>query len=293
MPAGIWIRIVESLLFAPTTALNISSYNIIISSCLSVCSPIMDSLIPSRLATSHSHSYQTTDFPDFLNLTTVHRWRYTLFQNRTLSNGSSCFLMFSPYSPSTVLDNGTMVNSTSCYTPILAVQARGILGLLLAILSGFILVFTLHQLRSHGKQLIPSQKHPTAVGRRWQSYWQVALCVCAIISGGTSVDIDRYYVTELPNILNAFFYFLALPLSLALLWEGVRHWVNWRKEVRANELAVENSASMKESRLGINRLLPISFYLFMCLVCLLHKRSRTMLILSEHLHGRTPKLDTG
>lgn len=58
----------------------------------------------------------TLDGKDW-NLTIFENWNYTYYSNGTVSNGSLCFLVFKPFTPF-LLDNGTFLNSTSCYSPI-------------------------------------------------------------------------------------------------------------------------------------------------------------------------------
>ena len=157
------------------------------------------------------------------NRTALNFFNYTLYDNGTLSNGSKCYLVFDRYQPS-ILWNGTFVNGTSCYEPYYSISERGSLGVAFACLFAASIMFTLINLRKHGRLFLPSEKRFRAIGRRWQWYWLTFLAACGIISGITSVDVDRDYLQALAIVLNSFFYYLMMPGLLAAVWEGVRHW---------------------------------------------------------------------
>ncbi|TVY84844.1 Uncharacterized protein LSUE1_G001121 [Lachnellula suecica] len=193
------------------------------------------------------------------NLTTLQHWNYTYYSNGTFSNGSLCFLTFDPYTPH-LLQNGTFLNSTSCYSPIRPLQARSIIGLAFASLFALSLVFSFANLRKHGRLFLPTEKRFRAVGRRWQWYWMVFVAAFAIISGITSVDVDRYYLPELPIVLTNFFWCLMLPTTMAVVWESVRHWGSWqeRQMIDPNPF----SLSQDDRRSKVELYLPLVFYLF-------------------------------
>lgn len=160
---------------------------------------------------------------DHFNRTALDFFNYTLYGNGTLSNGSRCYLVFDQYRP-TLLANGTFLNGTSCYSPIRSIGKRGSLGIAFGTLFALSIIFTLANLRKHGRSFLPREKRWLAVGRRWQWYWVLFVTACGIVSTFTSVDVDRYYLPGLPIILQGFFYYLLLPCLLAAVWETVRHW---------------------------------------------------------------------
>jgi hypothetical protein len=158
------------------------------------------------------------------NRTALTYYNYTLYDNGTLSNNSNCYLTFSKYTPASVLANGTFINGTSCYSPIDGVGARGAIGLTFGALFAVSIVFTLINLRKHGRRFLPHEKRWRVVGRRWTWYWMLFVAACGIISGITGVDVDRDYLQSMAIMLQSFFYYLMLPGTLAIVWESVRHW---------------------------------------------------------------------
>ncbi|PQE26586.1 hypothetical protein CJF30_00001318 [Rutstroemia sp. NJR-2017a BBW] len=195
------------------------------------------------------------------NLTTLRHWNYTYYSNRTFSNGSLCFILFEPYTPH-LLQNGTFLNSTSCWSPIEPMQARSKIGLALGILSLISLMFTLINLRKHGRIILPRQSRFRGVSRRWQWYWMLVVGTCGGISGLTAVDVDRYFLPELPFAMTNFFWFLMLPTTMAVVWESVRHWGSWqeRQMIDPNE----NQFALREDdrRSKVELLIPVVFYFF-------------------------------
>lgn len=157
------------------------------------------------------------------NRTALGAFNYTLYSNGTLSNGSNCWLAFDIFQPR-MNPNGTFLNATSCYTPIVDLQDRGKVGIAFAAMFAASIVFTLLNLRKHGRTYLPPEKRWKAVSRRWVWYWLLVVAVCGIISGFMSVDVDRDYLQSLPLILQSLFYYLMLPSVMAAVWEGVRHW---------------------------------------------------------------------
>jgi len=158
------------------------------------------------------------------NRTVLNHWNYTLYSNGTLSNGSNCWLTFDEYKPSMLL-NGTFLNATSCYSPIEAIRGHGIMGLIIGAFSGISIIFTLRNLRKHGRLYLADQKRWSVVGRRWQWYWVLFISACLTVSAINGVDVDRDYLQSTPIILQSFFYYLMLPGILACVWESVRHWL--------------------------------------------------------------------
>ncbi|KAH9904323.1 hypothetical protein F4778DRAFT_59248 [Xylariomycetidae sp. FL2044] len=162
------------------------------------------------------------------NLTTLNFWNYTLYPgNNTISNGSWCFLTDPPYTPKLLLNNGTFVNSTWCYLATGPTGPRGHAGIGIAVAFALSLIFVLVNLTKHGKLHLPAGKRFYPIGRRWQWYWGIFVCVAGIIGLFTNLDVERYRVLELPIILNVFFWFLMQMGTMALVWEAVRHWGSW------------------------------------------------------------------
>ncbi|KAJ5054837.1 uncharacterized protein L3040_001100 [Drepanopeziza brunnea f. sp. 'multigermtubi'] len=162
------------------------------------------------------------------DLTTLQHWNYTYYSNQTFSNGSLCCLVFEPYTPH-LLHNGTFLNSTTCYSAVRPMEARAKTGLLFACLFALSIVFTLNNLRKHGRLFLPMEKRFRAVGRRWQWYWMLFVAGCALVSCIANVDVDRYYLPELPIVLSSLFWFLMLPTTMCMVWESVRHWGSWQE----------------------------------------------------------------
>lgn len=202
------------------------------------------------------------------NLTTLKDWNYTYYSNGTFSNGSLCFILFKPYTPH-LLQNGTFLNSTSCYSPIESMGARSIIGLALGILFLVSIMFTLVNLRKHGRTSMSPRKRFRAVSRRWQWYWMLIIGTCGGISGISTVDVDRYFLPELPFALTNFFWFLMLPATMAAVWESVRHWGSWQERQMLD--IPENRRALREDdrRTKIELVIPLVFYFFFWLNFLL------------------------
>ncbi|KAH7401492.1 hypothetical protein BKA66DRAFT_450728 [Pyrenochaeta sp. MPI-SDFR-AT-0127] len=193
------------------------------------------------------------------NLTALEEFGYTLYSNRTLSNGTQCYLVFDSFKPS-MLNNGTWVNETTCYIPYYSIQTRGMLSIAFGSLFGVILILTLINLRKHGKLYLREDKRFRVVGRRWQWYWMLFVAACGMISTLTGVDIDRYYLQDLPIILQSFFFMLMIPGALAMVWEGTRHWGSWqeRQVYDADPFLLPQD----DCRARTEFWLPLVFYLF-------------------------------
>ncbi|KAK1579247.1 uncharacterized protein LY79DRAFT_347946 [Colletotrichum navitas] len=161
------------------------------------------------------------------NRTVLSFWNYTLYTNGTLSNGSNCYVVESPYTPVGLLPNGSFVNSTWCYDPINPIGPRAGVGVGFGVVYGLALVFVLACLTKHGRSHLPASKRFYPVGRRWQWYYAILVCVAAFISLFTNIDVDRFYVVGLPIVINSFFWYLLQQFTMALVWEAVRHWGSW------------------------------------------------------------------
>ena len=157
------------------------------------------------------------------NRTALDFFNYTLYSNGTLSNSSNCYLTFDVYQPS-MTTNGTFINGTSCYDPYYGISQRGSTGIGFACLFTATIMFTLINLRKHGRLFLPSEKRFRAIGRRWQWYWMLFVAACGMISDITGIDVDRDYLQSTAIVLQSFFYYLMIPGILATVWEAVRHW---------------------------------------------------------------------
>lgn len=197
------------------------------------------------------------------NITTLNHWNYTYYSNGTISNGSLCFLTFAPYTPH-LLMNGTFLNSSSCYSPIDPIGVRSGTGLGFACFFGLSLLLVLVNLRKHGRLFLPAEKRFKPIGRRWQWYWMLFVAACGIISGITGADVDRYYLPELPLVLENFFWFLMLPSTMAIVWESCRHWGSWqeRQMIDPNPFMLPQD----DRRAKFEFLIPLVFYAFAFLV---------------------------
>ena len=158
-----------------------------------------------------------------LNQTLLQYFNYTTYSNGTISNGSSCNLLFDDYVP-TLYPNGTWVNGTSCYFPYYPLEKRGSLGIAFASFFSATIMFTLVNLAKHGRLYLPQEKRFRAIGRRWQWYWMLFIAGCGILSSISAIDVDRDYLQNTAIILENFFFYLMVPGTLACVWEGVRHW---------------------------------------------------------------------
>ncbi|PSN62876.1 hypothetical protein BS50DRAFT_577760 [Corynespora cassiicola Philippines] len=193
------------------------------------------------------------------NLTALNEYNYTLYSNNTISNNSRCYLIFDNFKPF-MRDNGSWVNATTCYIPYYRIGGRGAASVALGTVFGLSIMFTLVNLRKHGRQFLREDKRFRIVGRRWQWYWMLFVAGCAMVSTLTGVDVDRYYIQQLPIILQSFFYTLMVPGALAMVWEGVRHWGSWQERLIVDEDPYVLPQDDKRSK--VEFWLPLIFYLF-------------------------------
>ncbi|RFU32268.1 hypothetical protein B7463_g4083, partial [Scytalidium lignicola] len=193
------------------------------------------------------------------NLTTLQHWNYTYYSNGTFSNGSRCLLIFEPYTP-VLLQNGTFLNSTTCYSAIEPIKTRGAIGIFFASFFAASIMFTFINLRKHGRMFLPQEKRFHAIGRRWQWYWMLATAAFGMISGISGIDVDRYYLPELPIVLANFFWVLMLPTTMAVVWESVRHWGSWQERQMVDPDPFILRQDDKRSK--VEFYLPLIFYLF-------------------------------
>ncbi|KAH7015031.1 hypothetical protein EDB80DRAFT_323429 [Ilyonectria destructans] len=192
------------------------------------------------------------------NLTALKHWNYTYYANNTVSNNSKCYLTFAPYQADYVFGNGSFTNATKCYTAVKNIGVRGNVGIGFACFFGLMLMLLLTVLAKHGKMYLPRERRFYPIGRRWQWYWGIFVCAAALISLFTNVDVDRYYLTELPMTLTVFFWFLMCMGTTAQTWEAVRHWGSWqeRQFVDPNPFIY----SEDDRRAKIEFWLPLWFY---------------------------------
>ncbi|KAK1994753.1 hypothetical protein LX36DRAFT_192020 [Colletotrichum falcatum] len=197
------------------------------------------------------------------NRTVLTFWNYTLYTNGTLSNGSNCYVVEPPYTPVGLLPNGSFVNSTWCYDPINPIGPRAAVGLAFGVVYGLALMLVLAGLAKHGPSHLPTSKRFYPVGRRWQWYYAVLVCVAAFISLFTNIDVDRFYVVGLPIVINSFFWYLLQQFTMALVWEAVRHWGSWseRQAVDPDPFSLRDG----DRRSKVEFWAPLWFYLWLWL----------------------------
>ena len=193
------------------------------------------------------------------NLTALKHWNYTIYSNNTISNNSKCYLIFDNFKPH-MFANGSWVNATTCYIPYYSIGSRGKASIAFATLFTISIMFTLVNLRKHGKLYLREDKRFRVVGRRWQWYWMLFVAGCAMVSTLTGIDVDRYYLQNLPIILQSFFFVLMFPGALAMVWEATRHWGSWqeRQIVDADPYGLPQD----DRRSKTEFYLPLIFYLF-------------------------------
>ncbi|KAK1635856.1 hypothetical protein BDP81DRAFT_395397 [Colletotrichum phormii] len=197
------------------------------------------------------------------NLTVLRFWNYTLYTNGTVSNGSNCYVTEQPYTPVYLLPNGTFQNSTWCYDPINPIGKRAGVGVGFGIVYAFALMFVLANLNRHGRHYLPTTKRFYPIGRRWQWYYAILVCVAAFISLFTNIDVDRFYVIGLPIIINSFFWYLMQMFTIALVWEAVRHWGSWseRQAIDPDPFSLREG----DRRSKLEFWMPLWFYLWLWL----------------------------
>ncbi|KAJ4348236.1 uncharacterized protein N0V89_009608 [Didymosphaeria variabile] len=193
------------------------------------------------------------------NIRALSTHHYSFYTNNTISNGSECYLVFDAFKPR-MLDNGTWLHATTCYIPYYGISSRGATSIALGVLFGLSIMFTLMNLKKHGAQHLREDKRFRLVGRRWQWYWMLFVSASATISLFTGVDVDRYYLQQMPIMLQCFFFTLMVPAGLASVWEGTRHWGSWeeRQVVDADPYGL----SQIDRRAKIEFYTPLIFYLF-------------------------------
>jgi hypothetical protein len=202
-----------------------------------------------------------------LNLDTLQAYNYKLYENRTLSNDSWCVLAFEPWAPTYLFPNGTFQNVTWCYRPLNPIGPRGKTSIGLAVAFSICLLLAMVNLRKHGRLYLQPQQRFRPIGRRWQWYWSFFVCVAALISLFTNVDVDRYYIMELPIVLTSFFWFLMQQGTMAMVWEAARHWASWneRKLIDPDPFMLRED----DRRAKFEFWMPLWFYLWLWMVSFL------------------------
>ncbi|KAF4980371.1 hypothetical protein FZEAL_3601 [Fusarium zealandicum] len=198
------------------------------------------------------------------NLTTLKHFNYTAYNNETISNGSRCYMTKVPLQPAALLyDNGTFINNTKCYSALNPIGTRGHVGIGFAVAFGLALVLNLTVLAKHGKIYLSREKRFYPVGRRWQWYWALFISGAALISLFINIDVDRYYLQELPITITVFFWYIMCMGVLALTWEAVRHWGSWqeRQYIDPNPFMLSEG----DRRAKVEFWLPLWFYLWVWL----------------------------
>ncbi|KAK3367768.1 hypothetical protein B0H63DRAFT_498041 [Podospora didyma] len=194
-----------------------------------------------------------------LNKTVLQDWNYSFYSNNTLSNNSFCVLAFKPWNPDYIFPNGSWVNETWCYKPVNSIGVRAGVGLGFGIVFGLLFIPVLMNLQNHGKLHLPAESRFRPIGRRWQWYWAILTITAALISLFTNIDVDRYFLPELPLILTCFFWFIMQMCAIATVWEAVRHWGSWmeRQFVDPNPFVLK----LDDRRANIEFWVPLFFYL--------------------------------
>lgn len=206
------------------------------------------------------------------NSTALELNNYTFYPgNNTLSNNSNCYLVFAPYTPVLVRANGSFVNATTCYSSILPMGTRGYAGVGFGVVYGLAIVLSLVALAKHGALYLATTQRFYPIGRRWQWYWACFVCACALVSLFTNIDIERYYLQDLPIILAVFFWYLMVMGTMALVWESVRHWGSWleRQYIDPNPFIYR----MDDRRAKIEFWMPLWFYFWVWMVSTKHHSS--------------------
>ncbi|SZE99628.1 unnamed protein product [Blumeria hordei] len=196
------------------------------------------------------------------NLSMLNQMNYTLYSNHTLSNESRCILIFETKIPE-LLPNGTFINGISCYSPFRPIRARAKIGLVFACFFAFSIIYTIVNLRKLAKRSSPSHQKSDVLGARFQWYWALIATSCALTSSIADVDVDRYYLPELPLVLSSIFWHLTVLASICIIWESIRHWGSVLK--KRTEDANYSSFDTSPRKYHIEVLFPVLFYFPICL----------------------------
>jgi hypothetical protein len=175
-----------------------------------------------RAATAYEPGANATDVivnEVHFNRTTLDLYKYTLYSNGTLSNGTDCYLAFREFQPR-MDENGTFVNGISCYAPIHGIGQHASIGMAFTAFFALSLFLTSLNLRKHGRKYLPGR----TTGRQLKWLWLLFVAACGLISCIMTVDVDRSHIQGTSLILQSVFYTLMAPGLMAAVWEAVRHW---------------------------------------------------------------------
>ena len=174
-------------------------------------------------------TYVSYDGTSLFNNSLLNQFNYTIYPNGTLSNTTKCVLVFGRYRP-TMLSNGTILNGTSCDSPIEPIAVRGGLGIAFAVIFAALILWIVVNMRKHGASHATDPFDGGArlrfrlVERRWMWYWALITAITACVSGFMAIDVDREYITGSSIVLQSVFFWVTLPTCLAAVWEMTRHW---------------------------------------------------------------------
>jgi hypothetical protein len=189
------------------------------------------------------------------NRTTLDLYKYTLYSNGTLSNGTDCYLAFQEFQPR-MDENGTFVNGISCYAPIHGIGRHASIGMAFTAFFAVSMFLTMFNLRKHGRKYLPGR----TTGRRLKWLWLLFVAACGLISCIMTVDVDRSHIQGTSLILQSVFYTLMTPGLMAAVWEAVRHWASWQERQILDRDPY--AFTKRSSRRRQESLLPILFYAF-------------------------------
>ncbi len=154
-------------------------------------------------------------------------WNYTVDYNTgTIGNGSNCVIAFHPYVDTTwvYIENGTILNGTSCDSTILPVAARAGVSIAFAVVVIMIIPVTIVSLKKHGATYMPRTKRISILGRRWQYYWVMISIVLTAVAGFFGIDVDRDYMQGVALAVFGIFWAASGCAITAAVWELIRNW---------------------------------------------------------------------
>ncbi|KAF7171908.1 hypothetical protein CNMCM6106_006250 [Aspergillus hiratsukae] len=211
-----------------------------------------------RAATPYEPGANATDVivnEVHFNRTTLDLYKYTLYSNGTLSNGTDCYLAFQEFQPR-MEENGTFVNGISCYAPIHGIGQHASIGMVFTAFFALSLFLTSLNLRKHGRKYLPGR----TTGRRLKWLWLLFVAACGLISCIMTVDVDRSHIQGTSLILQSVFYTLMTPGLMAAVWEAVRHWASWQERQILDRDPY--AFTKRSSRRRQESFLPFLFYAF-------------------------------
>ncbi|GFF50770.1 hypothetical protein IFM47457_01296 [Aspergillus lentulus] len=211
-----------------------------------------------RAATPYESGANATDVvvnEVHFNRTMLDVYKYTLYSNGTLSNGTDCYLAFQEFQPR-MDENGTFVDGISCYAPIHGIGQHASIGMAFTAFFAVSMFLTMFNLRKHSRKYLPGR----TMGRRLKWLWLLFVSACGLISCIMTVDVDRSHIQGTSLILQSVFYTLMTPGLMAAVWEAVRHWASWQERQILDRDPY--AFTKRSSRRRQESLLPILFYAF-------------------------------